>query len=283
MSGAPERGLIVTADDFGLATEVNEAVEQAHRDGILTAASLMVSAPGTAEAVAIAKRTPSLAVGLHLVLVEGQPTLPASQVPDLVGADGLFRTDMVGAAVSIFFSPRVRRQLAAEIEAQFEAYRATGLPLDHMTVHKHFLLHPTIAAHALRIGRRFGLKCARLPIEPRAVIAEAEPQASPASDWVTDPWARLARARFRAAGVLAPDQVFGLRWTGAVTAARMAALIPRLPPGLSEIYLHPATGDGFWGAAPGYRYAEELAALVDPVVVQATRGMRRGGFSDFLS
>jgi len=43
---SPLNRLIVTADDFGLATEVNEAVEIAHRSGILSAASLMVASPG---------------------------------------------------------------------------------------------------------------------------------------------------------------------------------------------------------------------------------------------
>lgn len=67
--------LVITADDFGAASEVNDAVEAAHGNGVLTAASLMVAAPATADAVARAKRIPSLRVGLHLVLVEGRPVL----------------------------------------------------------------------------------------------------------------------------------------------------------------------------------------------------------------
>ena len=82
--------LIVTADDFGLSSQVNAAVERAHRDGILTAASLMVGAPAAAEAVAVARRNPRLRVGLHLALVEARPALPRSAVPDLVGPDGWF-------------------------------------------------------------------------------------------------------------------------------------------------------------------------------------------------
>ena len=70
--------LIVTADDFGAAREVNEAVESAHRGGVLTAASMMVAAPAAADAVARARRMPALRVGLHVVLVEGRPVLPAS-------------------------------------------------------------------------------------------------------------------------------------------------------------------------------------------------------------
>ena len=79
------------------------------------------------------------------------------------------------------------------------------------------------------------------------------------------------------------DQVFGLAWSGAMTPARTAGIIRHLPDGLSELYLHPATGGGFEGAAPGYRYAEELAALVSPETAEAAResGATLGAFSDF--
>ena len=75
--------LVVTADDFGLSLEVNEAVRRAHREGILTCASLMMGAPAVDEAVAIA-RAEGLPVGLHLTLVDGRPVLPAERVPDPV-------------------------------------------------------------------------------------------------------------------------------------------------------------------------------------------------------
>ena len=101
---------------------------------------------------------------------------------------------------------------------------------------------------------------------------------------VTRPWARLLRRRLGKAGITTPDQVFGLAWSGAMTAPRLAGLLAHLPEGLSEIYLHPAKAGGFPGAAPGYRYAEELAALTDPAVITAagSTGIRRGGFADFM-
>ena len=173
------KGLIVTADDFGAAEEVNDAVEQGHRDGILTAASLMVSAPAAADAVARARILPRLRVGLHIVLVDGKPTLPASAIPDLVDDTGMFRSDMTaGRAQRCSCLPRVRRQLEAEIEAQFDAFRATGLTLDHVNTHKHFHLHPTIASAILRVGKRYGLRAIRVPLEPRWLLARVEPQAS---------------------------------------------------------------------------------------------------------
>ena len=275
--------LIITADDFGLATEVNDAVEQAHVDGVLTAASLMVTGPAAADAVSRAKRLSGLAVGLHLVLVEGRPALPPAKVPHLVDASGKFRTNMVAAGATLFFHPAARRELAAEITAQFQRFADTGLRLDHVNAHKHFHLHPTIAGLILKIGTRFGLTAVRMPIEPRAVLRVVEPGAYPPAP-VIDLWANLARYRVRRAGLVAPDHVFGLHWSGAMTPKRLTGLIDALPGGLSEIYLHPATGSDFVGAARGYRYGDEFAALLSPAVKAAilARGVLTGGFGDFV-
>lgn len=277
------RQVIVTADDFGLAWEVNEAVERAHRDGILTATSLMVGGAAAADAVARAHRLPSLKVGLHLVLVEDRPILPAAHLPDLVDETGCFRTDMARAGFDIFFRPRVRRQLAAEITAQFKAFRATGLRLDHVNAHKHFHLHPTIAGLIVRIGRQFGVDAARVPIEPQAVLGQVEARGQQLSSTLLMPWAALQRARFANAGLLTPAQVFGLAWSGAMTETRLAGILAHLPDGLSEIYLHPATRNDFAGAAPGYRYMDELAALTAPAVKAALQASAAtlGGFADF--
>jgi predicted glycoside hydrolase/deacetylase ChbG (UPF0249 family) len=95
-------------------------------------------------------------------------------------------------------------------------------------------------------------------------------------------WTKLLRAQARRARMIAPDAVFGLAWSGAMTAARLKGLLERLPSGVVEIYTHPATADAFAGHAPGYRYTEELAALTDPDCVAALRrsGHRLGGFGD---
>jgi chitin disaccharide deacetylase len=274
--------LIVTADDFGAAVEVNAAVERAHRDGILSAASLMVAASAANDAVQRARAMPSLRVGLHLVLVDGKPMLPAAAVPDLVDKSGNFRTEMARAGAAMFFLPKVRAQLAAEMEAQFAAFEATGLKLDHVNAHKHFHLHPTIAALIVTLGKKHGVRGARVPLEPQAVLARIEKPKPSSVVALTTPFARLLRNRFRRAGIAAPDQVFGLAWSGAMTQARLTGLIENLPEGLSEIYMHPATGP-YPGSAPGYHYGQELAALTDPGLpgLIAAKGIGVGGFSDF--
>lgn len=278
--------MIVTADDFGLAPEVNEAIEVAHRDGILTAASLMVGAPAAADAVARALRLPALRVGLHIVLIEGRPVSPAQEVPDLVDQAGNFRNDMVAASLRIFLGAKVRRQVATEIAAQFDAYAATGLRLDHVDCHKHWHLHPTIAGLVLEIGRRYGITAVRVPSEPAAVLRRAGNRSrSSLSSMVTALCAAQLRRRVLGNGLQAPDRVFGLAWSGAMTERRVAALLAQLPNGLTEIYTHPATSNSFAGAVPGYRYADELSALVSPKVKSAIaeNGIRLTTYSDLAA
>ncbi|MBV8601489.1 MAG: hopanoid biosynthesis-associated protein HpnK, partial [Candidatus Eremiobacteraeota bacterium] len=168
---APQRGsaarrLIVTADDFGSSLAVNEAVERGHREGILTSASLMVAGEAAGDAIARARALPSLAVGLHVVVVNGTPVLPPRKVPALVDARGAFSDDLVGAGVRYFFDPAARRQLAAEIRAQFEAFAASGLRLDHANAHNHMHVHPTVLSTIIAVGKDFGLPGVRLPREP---------------------------------------------------------------------------------------------------------------------
>lgn len=278
-----ERRLIITADDFGADATVNDAVIRGHREGVLTAASLMVAAPAAAEAVALARATPTLAVGLHLVLVDGRPILPAEQVSRLVEPSGVFRNDMAASGATMFFHPLARRQLASEIEAQFAAFAATGLQLDHVNAHKHFHMHPTIAGFILRSGARHGLSAARAPIEPDAVIRALEPEARAGAGMPFRVMAEGLRWRLRRSGLTVPDHTFGLRWSGAMTTARLAGLISELPPGLNEIYVHPATVDAYPGSAPGYRYRDEFAALRAPEVAKAVRNsnVTLGSFSSF--
>jgi hopanoid biosynthesis associated protein HpnK len=243
----------------------------------------MVAGPAADDAVARARRLPSLRIGLHLVLVDGPPLLPPERIPDLVDAGARLRSDIASAGVGMFLRPSVRRQLAAEIEAQFRAFKATGLPLDHVNAHHHFHLHPTVSAQVLAIGERYGMRALRVPWETKRLLAGIEPR-TPRSQWLEAPWVAVLRNRVRRHGLTAADRVFGLAWSGAMTEARLAGLLRQLPDGLTEIYCHPATSTAFPGAANGYRYADELAALTAPGVKELLRatGAKSGGYADFL-
>jgi hopanoid biosynthesis associated protein HpnK len=281
----PERFLILTADDFGLHEAVNEAVELASRAGTLCAASLMMGAPATADAVRRARELPGLRVGLHLVLTDGEPLLPVEQIRALVDAQGRFRSRLVTDAARYFLSPAARRQLEAEIRAQFKAFAATGLTLDHVNGHKHFHIHPTVLGLLLRVGREFGLRAVRVPYEPSALL---EPPALGAwlATWGMSPWLRLMKRRLERAGVLSNDQLLGIHYSGGMTESMLLASLKRLPRGVTEIYLHPATESGATIARSmrEYRHTEELAALRSPRLRTALTQMRAvcGGYGDLV-
>jgi hopanoid biosynthesis associated protein HpnK len=260
MPSFPSRRVITVADDFGLSVGINEAVERGARDGILTSASLMVAGPAAADAVRRARALPSLHVGLHLVVIEGVPVLPPPSIPDLVDADGRFPSAQLRLGVNYFFRPLVRQQLAAEIRAQFAAFAATGLALDHANAHKHMHLHPTVGRLMIDIGRDFGLRAIRIPYEPPI-------QGGPArrlGERALARWCALLRRQARHAGLLTNDAMFGLGWTGHMTTERVQHLLDTLPDGLSELYFHPATHrDPLLRALmPGYEHEAELTALL---------------------
>jgi hopanoid biosynthesis associated protein HpnK len=279
--------LIVTGDDFGLAEPVNEAIVEAHRRGILTTASLMVSAAAADDAVERARKSPSLRVGLHVVLVRGRPMLPPESVPDLVDESGEFDDRLVRAGVKFFFLKGVRRQLESEIRAQFEAFGKTGLPLDHVNAHNHLQLHPTILNLILKAGCEHGLKAVRLPYEP-PILSWRASRRSLASRLATGiflrPWIAHLKGRLTRARLHFNDYVFGLLDSGAMTAERTLQILSRLPEGVTEIYFHPATRrcPEIERALPGYWHEQEFAALINPAVKHALEKLRvrRIAFSD---
>ena len=259
--------LTFTADDFGLSEAVNEGIERAHRDGVLNAASLMVAGAAAEDAVRRAKRLPGLRVGLHLVVIEGPAVLAPDIIPDLVDANGQFPSDQVKLGVGYFFRPEVRRQLAAEIRAQFAAFAATGLKLGHADAHKHMHLHPTVGKMLVTIGREFGLTRVRVPAEPPAVLRACGATIGLGAR-ILPRWAGLLRAQVRRAGMSAPDAVFGLNWSGAMTEARVLRLLGNVPDGDTEIYFHPAAGRDATldRLMPDYQHEAELSALLSPTV-----------------
>jgi len=284
--GPARRFLIVTADDFGLHEAVNEAVEQAARAGALTTASLMVAAPAAADAVLRARALPQLRVGLHLTLADGGAQLPRCDIPHLVDAHGRFDDRLVREGWRYFALPRVRRQLEAEIRAQFAAFVRTGLALDHVNAHKHLHLHPTVLGLLIEVGRDFGAPPVRVPAEPLWFAKRTSTTALLAAAGLRA-WVALMRRRLDSAGIVHNDHVFGIAASGSMDEARLLEILARLPQGATEIYLHPAltSGQAISPSMRAYRHADELAALLSNRVKQAilASGAACGGFRDLAS
>ena len=281
----PDRFLIVTADDFGLHESINEAVELASRAGTLSAASLMIGAPATADAIRRARELPGLSIGLHLVLTDGTPLLPPERIPALVNAHGRFRNSLFSDGTRYFLSLSARRQLEAEIRAQFEAFASTGLTLDHVNAHNHFHTHPTVLGMMLRIGREFGLQAMRLPYEPTP-RSERSGWLRGLSGYAIRGWFQLMKRRLEDAGVMCNDWLYGIRHTGAMNEQRLLERLRQLPPGVTEIYLHPATQSGaaIAHSMSHYNHRDELAALRSPRVRAALTQLRIacGGYGDLV-
>jgi hopanoid biosynthesis associated protein HpnK len=246
----------------------------------------MVAAPAAAEAVRLARELPQLRVGLHLVLTDGWPVLSRREIPDLAGPDGRFADQMVLDSFRWCASARMRRQLRAEIRAQFTVFARSGLRLDHVNTHKHFHMHPGILNEILRIGRDFGMSALRVPDEP-LWFSGTHGLANYLTAPLLRPWLGLMRRQLRHRGLACNDRVFGMSCSGNLNEARLLAILGRLPRGVTEIYLHPAirTQDPLTPSMQTYRHADELAGLLSPRVREAVAASNAvcGGYADLVA
>src|SRR2546423_5111232 len=163
---AVERRLVVNADDFGRSHSINSAVIRAHREGILTTASLMVNESACGEAVRLARENSKLGIGLHLTLLCGRASLSRDKIPGLVNGLGEFTNSPFAAGWRYFFARGLKEQLRAEIHAQFARFRETGLPMDHVNGHLHLHLHPTVFGILMENAAKLGIERMRLTHDP---------------------------------------------------------------------------------------------------------------------
>jgi len=264
-----EKSVIFTADDFGLADALNGAVVLAHRQGLLTGASLMAAGPRTGEALRLARGLPGLCLGVHLTLIQGQATLPPKAVPHLVDARGWFPNDPVATGWRYFCRPGLLPEIRRELAAQIEVVLGAGLRVWHLNSHLNLHLHPSIFPVVADLAREYRIPAVRLAREDwRTTLALAPDGPLPKIAqglifaWLCRRAARIARA----AGLVFNDHLFGLITDGRMTEAQLTGLVVRLQPGVTEIYCHPALSADpelkRW--APRYRRQEELAALLSP-------------------
>ena len=253
------RRLVVNADDFGRSPSINQAVIRAHREGILTSASLMVNEPDCAEAVALARENPRLGIGLHLTLLMGHSALPREKIPGLVNNHGEFSNNPVGAGMKYFFHRGLREQLRAEIHAQFDRFRATGLPLDHVNGHLHLHLHPVVFGILMKDAKPLGIRHLRLT---RDCFARSRRMTrgrwlyrvfhAAIYEWLS----RRARKPLQQRGIKHTQITFGLLQDSRVDEEYILKLLPELPTGDSELYSHPSLDE----------FKHEFDALVSPRV-----------------
>lgn len=265
--------MIVTADDFGYSREVNAGIIQAHREGILTATSLMVTAAARDEAAELARGYPGLDVGLHLVLCRGRSALPANQAAAFVDASGNFLDSPVRAGLRYFFNRRIQTRLRDEIRAQIELHLKLIGRLDHIDGHLNFHVHPIIADILLDLCVEYHVPCIRLPREAvftTLALARDNAGRKIVEAGIFRALSRRTRRLVDSCGIRSSDWLFGLHQSGHLTDAYVLGVIARLRPGLTELYFHPATDLG--GAPPAIEAQHEVAILTSPRVRAALEG-----------
>lgn len=261
--------LIVNADDFGLTSGVNRAIIELHRAGVLTSATLMANAAATAEAVVLARATPTLGVGCHVVLVDGTPALAPHQISSLTGARTGQLHPTLGAFLQRLLTDRIRSsEIEGEARAQIAQLQSQGLHLTHIDTHKHTHMFPGVLRPLLRAARACGVRAVRNPFEPAW-----SQSATPGAPWMRCMQVALLRRltpAFRRIvaeeGFTTTDGSIGVLATGTLDARTVSSLAAALPEGIFELVSHPGYNDADLARAHtrllGSREAEQRALHV---------------------
>ncbi|MBI4875629.1 MAG: ChbG/HpnK family deacetylase [Acidobacteria bacterium] len=223
--------MVVNADDFGFTRGVNAGIVEAHRGGILTATTLMANGAAFDDAVRLARETPTLDVGVHLVLVSGRSLVrPECELPATVA--GLLKA-ILGRRIRIY----------DELRAQVEKIAAAGIVPTHLDTHKHTHLLPPVLEAVARLGQEFGIPWVRRPFD----FPLSAPGAVPWGKRAVNRGLRLVRRRFHrvlaAGGLRTTDHFAGFRITGRFRTRELVALIGHLPSGVTELMTHPGRCD----------------------------------------
>jgi chitin disaccharide deacetylase len=267
--------MIINGDDFGYSEAVNRAIIRAHREGVLTSASLMVNERAAGDAVQLAKANPNLAVGLHLVLALGCAALPQSEIPHITDTRGKFADSPFRAGLNYYFSRVARGEMKREMRAQFERFAATGLPFSHVDGHTHLHMHPVIFDELIELCEEFGVKRVRvvkgelrlsLKLDRKSLLMKLV--------WGTvfNLLGRSCERKLAGRDFAQPQKVYGLLQTGDMNEEHLLGLLERMEDGDIEIYAHPLAFDADEVEKrenPGG--IRELQALVSPRVRQAIK------------
>lgn len=227
----------------------------------------MVAAPAADHAIENAKKLPKLNVGLHLVLSNGIAELPASEIPNLVNNTGEFQINKFYSGINFFFNIKARKQLKREIRAQFEAYKKTGLKLDHVNAHNHMHLHPTVFNLIIEIGRDYDLTAIRIPNEPplNSIIDNKKEFIVRHLRWIFFMLFTLSmKKKCIKNNINFNDTIYGLHDSGHMNIEKLIRIIPHITNGITEIYTHPATKNNHSGDSESnkYEFEAEYKALI---------------------
>lgn len=248
--------LVINADDFGFTRDVNEGIVEAHRNGILTATTLMANGPAFDDAVRLADETPTLDIGCHLTLIGGNSLLdPSRRLPSSTPE---LTAQVYTGTIAIY----------DELEAQVRKILAAGIQPTHLDTHKHTHLLPPVLRAVCSIAENFCIRWVRKPIDFRTASS---------GEWKQRLIGRFVRrvemgAVLDRQGLRHTDHFWGFAITGRLDEAALAGVMAHIPQGSTELMTHPGRLTEELAAAPT-RLKEsrvvELKALVSPLVREA--------------
>lgn len=255
------KSLIITADDVGLHPGMTAGAIRAHREGIVTACSVVANGSAFADAVERLQEVPTLAVGVHLTLVEERPI--AKGVDSLVGSDGRFFRSY-SAFLPRYLARTIRiADIDRELRAQVEAVMHAGLEVVHLNGHQHLHLLPRIFDVVQKIAADYRIGYIRI-VDDRGGRAPLARRAAVAGLSV------LGRRARRRASAASNDRTIGVAGAGHLSVDSIIRLLDEVR-GVTELVVHPGIGGASLASTYAWRYEwdAETAALCDPRVKDA--------------
>jgi hopanoid biosynthesis associated protein HpnK len=271
--------LVVNADDYGMAIGVNRGIIDGHRNGILTSATIMANGDALTDGVARLKDAPDLATGCHLVLLDGSPVAPATDVRSLTDVAGRF-PNTLSAFMSKVTTGRVKyEEIVTEFRAQLDSLGSRGVTIDHLDSHKHSHAHPLVLNAVIQVAEEYQIPYVRNPFEwERLRTARAWGGGDLTRRWAVSKalgyYRHYFNKRMRDTSVACPDRFLGFIATGYLSPAMVALILAQASDGVTELMCHPAhLDDDLRGAHTRLKESREreLSAVTSPVARAALR------------
>ncbi len=158
--------LIFNADDFGYSKGVNLGIIDAHQNGVVTSATLMMNMPGTEHAIELAKQNPSLGLGIHLALTCGRPLSHRIEPSTILDTNGNFYKN----AQDLINHKLNPKEIELEWKLQIEKFYSSGLIPTHLDSHHHVHTYPIIRDVMEKLALEYGL-----PVRIHPKLSKAKP------------------------------------------------------------------------------------------------------------
>lgn len=262
--------LIINADDFGLCKGVNRAVIETHTAGVLTSTTIMANMPASDEAISLAKKTPTLGVGVHLNVSEGKPLSTDSAVRLLLDDDGKFRHSAYKLAFKVLTNKKILKAVEVEFAAQIKSVIDRGIKPTHLDSHKHFHLLPPVYRIVCSLAGDFGIGAIRWPWEPATVCFGDWPKV----DFADKMRAFLARqmalkCQKQDRRFIKNDVFFGIAHTGRIDGAFWSEVAAAQFVGVAEVMTHPGYPEGLENTRLVGQRQVELKWLCEPATKES--------------